>query len=209
MLPGVVFSSIRGSTKSSFRKTLILLGCSPPSKASGDSSITNLWASTISFESNLKSPFLPQEHLEGSLNFLSICKTDKIAPQLGHSNLAFTTCGRTSEACLTIPSIEINWSRCFALISLTFTSTELGKVFNLILGFFINPVSSNEFCKSSKISSGLSNSFSERTGENSAKGSKSNFTMLSSCLIDSPISFLCASKNFLASNSKSCFFNSI
>ena len=42
LAPGVVFSSIFGSTKSSFRKTFILLGCSPPDKDSGDSSITNL-----------------------------------------------------------------------------------------------------------------------------------------------------------------------
>ena len=40
--PGVVFSSILGSTKSSFKKTFILFGCSPPERESGDSSITIL-----------------------------------------------------------------------------------------------------------------------------------------------------------------------
>src|SRR3989344_2330368 len=108
LLPGVVLSSILGSTRSSFRNTEILLGCSPPSNASGDSSITNLCASTISFDSILKLDFHPHEHLEGSLNLLSICKTDNIAPQFGHSNFALTTCGLTSDACLTIPSIQSN-----------------------------------------------------------------------------------------------------
>ena len=42
LLPGVLCFSILGSTKSSFKKTVSLLGCSPPSNESGDSSITNL-----------------------------------------------------------------------------------------------------------------------------------------------------------------------
>ena len=42
LLPGVVFSSINGSTRSSLRKTLILFGCSPPVRDSGASSITSL-----------------------------------------------------------------------------------------------------------------------------------------------------------------------
>src|SRR3989338_7514041 len=46
----------------------------------------------------------PQEHLVGSLNFFSICKTDITVPQEGHSNLALTTWGLTSLACLTNPS---------------------------------------------------------------------------------------------------------
>src|SRR3990167_2066351 len=95
LLPGVVLFSILGSTRSSCKKTLILLGCSPPSKESGASSIINLCASTISLLKSLKFPFQPHEHLLGSLNFLSICKTLRIAPQLGHSNFAFTTCGLT------------------------------------------------------------------------------------------------------------------
>src|SRR3989338_1313749 len=136
LLPGVVRFSILKSTRSSFRKTLILLGCSPPSRVSGDSSITNLWASTISLLNNLKLPFQPHEHLDGSWNFLSIWRTERIAPQFGHSNLAFTTWGLTSEAWRIIPSTVRILSRCFALIALMGRKELFGSYVTLTRGFF-------------------------------------------------------------------------
>src|SRR3990167_1728120 len=107
---------------------VILLGCSPPSNESGDSSITSLWTSTISLDNNLNCPFHMHEHLVGSLNFFSICKTERIAQQLGHSNFAFITCGRISDAWRTMPSIQRSWSRCFALIALTLIYAVLGRL---------------------------------------------------------------------------------
>src|SRR3989344_2395939 len=172
LLPGVVLDSILGSTKSSCKKTLILLGCSPPSKESGDSSIESLCASIISLLNNLKFPFHPQEHLEGSLNFLSICRTDKIAPQLGHSNLALTTCGLTSDACLTIPSIQTMLSKCFALISLIAIKALLGKSSRLTLALLTSPDSSKASSKRASVSSGESITFSDKTGEKEAKFGK-------------------------------------
>src|SRR3989344_5789667 len=88
LLPGVVFLSILGSTKSSFKKTDSLLGCSPPSKDSGASSRTSLCASTKFFEINLNLPLLPQVHLVGSLNLVSNCSIEMVLPHEGHSNLA-------------------------------------------------------------------------------------------------------------------------
>src|SRR3989338_9681174 len=126
MLPGVVFFSILGSTKSSFKKTFSLFGCSPPSKFSGASSINKCWASNKSLLNNLKCPFLPQEHLEGSLNLVSNCNMVIVLLQLGHSNLALVTCGLTSEACLTIPSTTKNLFICSLLISLIFKYCPCG-----------------------------------------------------------------------------------
>src|SRR3989344_6823859 len=91
LLPGVVFLSITGSTKSSFKKTESLFGCSPPSNDSGDSSRTKRCASTKSFDNNLNFPLLPQVHLVGSLNLVSICNIVMVLPQEGHSNLADVT----------------------------------------------------------------------------------------------------------------------
>ena len=189
------------------RKGLFFLGCCPPSNVSGDSSITNLWMSTISFDNVLNGPFHWHEHLLGSLNFLSTCKTAKIAPQFGHSNLAFATCGLTSDACLTIPSIHMIWSRCFALMSLIFVCELFGRSMNLNLGDFTSPDSSRAFSIIAIVSSGNSITLSDSIGENSANCMNWVWTTFSPSLIDSPIFFLYESKKFFASIVRaSCLF---
>ena len=190
LLPGVVFSSILGSTRSSFRKTLILFGCSPPVKASGASSVTSLWVSTISLLNSLNPPLLPQEHLEGSLNFFSICKTEIIVPQLGHSNLALTTCGLTSEDCLIIPSITIISFKCLERIFLTFISWDFGRFVNLTLTALTKPDSSIASSINLKTSSGFAKSSSAKLFENSVSFIKSRKITLDVFLNESPSSFL-------------------
>src|SRR3989344_2851772 len=117
--PGLLRRSEKGETKSSFKKTLIRLGW-VPSSSSGDSSKTSPWPSTKALEISLNLPFLPQPHRVGSLYFLSSCKTLRILPQEGHSNLAAVTCGLTSVLFLTIPSIKTNLFKCLLRISLIF-----------------------------------------------------------------------------------------
>ena len=84
----------------------------------------------------------------------------------------------------------MNWSRFFALISFIFIFDDSGRVSNLILGFFVNPVSLKITSNKEIISSGVSISFSESIGENFDKVSKSSLMILSLPLNDFPISFL-------------------
>src|SRR3989344_6803204 len=174
LLPGVVLLSILGSTKSSFKKTDNLFGWSPPPKNSGISSIINLWASTSSLPTNLNLPALPQLHLVGSLNLVSICNIVITLPQEGHSNLAETTCGLTSEACFIMPSIEINKFKCSDLIFLIIIFCVSDKFLNLTL----KSVSGKSNCSNDSsadliTSSGFSNNNSLNSGSYSERSLKS------------------------------------
>ena len=151
-------------------------------------------------------PFQPQEHLEGSRNLLSIWRTERTAPQFGHSNFAFTTCGLTSEACRTIPSITRSWSRCLALISLILISAFWGMSVSLILGFSMRPDSSSAFSRMAIVSSGFSKVLSESVGENSAREMKLMLSVDSPCRMDFPNSFFLVSKKFFASRMRSSCF---
>ena len=205
LLPGVVFSSIIGSTKSSFTKTLILFGCSPPDNDSGDSSITSLWVSTISLLINLNPPFLPQLHLEGSRNFFSICNTEITVPQLGHSNFAFTTCGLTSLAWRIIPSITTSSFKCLERIFLTFIWWPSGRFINLTFVFSINPNSSIASSIKLNVSSGFESISFESLFENSESFMKSRWIIFCPFLIESPNSFLWELKKFFASITRVSF----
>ena len=141
----------------------ILFGCSPPSKSSEASSNTIFCASTNSLLNNLNLPFLPQPHLLGSLNLESNCRTVITFPQLGHSNLALVTCGRTSDFCLTKPLTNKNLLICLLRISLIIISMLSGRAVILILKLLISPSTSNCSSASSPAlitSSGLSKSSS-------------------------------------------------
>src|SRR3989338_242956 len=190
LLPGVVLSSILGSTKSSFRNTEILLGCSPPSSASGDSSTTILWASTMSLLISLKPPFLTQEHLVGSLNVFSICKTEITEPHEGHSNLAFANCGLTSLACRTMTSTVINVLRCLDLRSLILIKCVAGRSKSLTRGLFTMPSSSSAKSRICKISSGDDSRLSASSCENEERSLKLMKTTFLPPLMYFPSSFL-------------------
>ena len=200
LLPGVVLISIFGSTKSSFKKIVIRLGCSPPCKLSLASSIVKTCASTMSFAISLNPPRRPHEHRLGSLNFLSICKTEIIEPQLGHSNLALVTKGLTSLACRTIPSIPIIFPKCFERIYRIYISCPLEILMNRTRASLGAHSSSSRATSSNwTVSSGRSIKFPASSGECAENSSKLTRTTLFSPLIPLIISFLLTSKNSFAS----------
>src|SRR3989339_197112 len=138
LLPGVVFLSIFGSTRSSRRNTDSLFGWAPPSSASGDSSRTIFCMSTRILLSSLKCPLLPHEHLLGSLNLLSVCISVIVFAQVGHSNFADTASGLTSLLCLIMPSMLISLERWTCLRFLMCTLCVWGMLQNLILMPFMS-----------------------------------------------------------------------
>src|SRR3989344_1008302 len=188
--PGLLLLSESGETNSSLRNTLILFDCAP-SNSSGDSSNTKPCPSTNSLEISLNLPFLPHLHLLGSLYLVSNCKTDKIFPQLGHSNLAVLTCGRTSDFCLTIPSTQISLFRFLLLIALMVIFCDSGRFFSLTVNF------TNFFGRANSLMA-ISAAFSSSSGFSRISSEISLLTLISSekSRISWACPFLTASSNW-------------
>ena len=146
--------------------------------------------STISLLISLKPPRLPQEHLVGSRNFFSIWRTERTVPQEGHSNLALTTCGLTSLACLIIPSMTINSLIFLERRFLTLISWLFGKLRSLTRAFSINPDSSIAISRTLRFSSGFASISSVNLFEYSKSFMKSTRIAFFPFLKDSPSSFL-------------------
>ena len=184
LLPGFVFFSLSGLTKSSLRRILILFGCSPPSRLSGTSSRTIPWASTSSLLSKINFPFLPQPHFDGSLKLPFNCKTLIILPHTGHSTFAAVTWGLTSDFCLTIPSAYISLPMCLLLMFLIIIFWFSGRFLKRTLKPFI---SSRSNCSTASsiafiVSSGLSNRLLAKSRSNLESSTKSTTTNLLSFL---------------------------
>lgn len=182
LAPGFVLFSVNGDTRSFFRSTFILFGCSPPSSCSGTSSSTIICASLRSLLIILNFPFRPQLHLVGSWNLLSSCSMLNTFPQLGHSNLAEATCGLTSLLFLTTPSNASSLFIALLLISLTIIFALAGSPLNLSVNPLISfPMFSCSTASSPAliISSGWSSNRSAISGSCIAKTANSTVRLFS------------------------------
>lgn len=175
LLPGFVFFSVSGLTRSFLRKMLRRFGWAPPSSCSGTSSSTSPCASMSSLERSLNFPLRPQLQRVGSWNLVSTWRMLRVLPQLGHSKRAVMTWGRTSPLFRTIPSMQMNFLRCLLRTFLMRCVEDGGRLWKRMVNPLVLEVVSSCAIESSaalRISSGSSRSWSAMVGLYSARSGK-------------------------------------
>ena len=135
--------------------------------------MTSRWVSTSSLSIILNRPLYPQLHREGSLNFVSTWCTEMVLPQEGHSNRAMLTCGRTSDACLTIPSMTMSFPRFSLRMFRILISWDKGRRENRRRKFVVSVICSMASSPALMTSSGWSRTISASSGSNFESSEKS------------------------------------